>query len=637
MCGICGTLNFDREQHVDASLLQTMTDALIHRGPDGAGQYVNGSIGMGHRRLSIIDLGSGAQPMCNEDGTVWVTYNGEIYNFAELRDDLKTRGHRFKSASDTEVIVHAYEEWGEDCVRRLQGMFAFGLWDARNEILLLARDRVGIKPLYYTNTGRSLLFASELKALLLDPLVPRRRNLAAVHRFLTYYYLPGPETLFSDIYKLEPGHLLLVKRGQVQKKQYWDLSFDKSRKWRSLSEAAEVLEPLLRQTIRDHLISDVPVGVLLSGGVDSTAILRHAVEQTTHPVQTFTVAFAGGAVADERPYARLAAERYGTEHHEITFSANEFREFLPKYVWHMEEPVCEPPAIALYHVAKLARDSSVKVLLSGEGGDEAFGGYETYRNIILLEQLKRTLGPAKGSLRLGLGALGFLGWGGAEKYRKLVDRQFPAYYRSRAAVGDTVFSSPGSSLYTGEFAEIVRAQQRDDVALHLGNAMNGRSVLDQMLYVDTKTWLPDELLVKADKMTMAASTELRVPLLDFRVLEFAASLPQQFKVRNWSTKRVLREALKRAVPPEILRRKKAGFPVPYASWLKTELKEYLSDTLLGESAVSMYLDKHGLESLVRDAPTRPTWPKEIFSLLVLELWHQQFDGPPAPQAAGAGI
>jgi asparagine synthase (glutamine-hydrolysing) len=601
-----------------------MTDIVSHRGPDGRGEFIDGRVAFGHRRLSIIDIEGGPQPMCNEDGTVWVTFNGEIYNFGDLRADLISRGHAFKSRTDTEVIVHAYEEWGDACVERFRGMFAFGLWDSREEKLLLARDRVGIKPLYYANTGRAIVFGSELKSVLEHPGVSRRLNPRAIERFLAYYYLPGNETLFADIQKLAPGHYLTVRDGRTQATQYWDLAFDKSREWTSMPQAVDALKGLLRQTVKDHMISDVPVGVLLSGGLDSTAILRYAAEEATDRIRTFTVAFAGSEVADERPYARLAAERFGTEHHDITFSAEQFRDFLPKYVWHMEEPVCEPPAIALYYVARLARQSDVKVLLSGEGGDEAFGGYETYRNIMLLERLKGSLGPAKGSLEAGLGLMASFGWTGAQRYRPLVGKRFPEYYRSRAAMIPTLFTDMRDSFYTREFAERLRTQPFDDVAARLGGPMNGRSVLDQMLYVDTKTWLPDELLVKADKMTMATSTELRVPLLDFQVLEFAASLPSDYKVKGWSTKRVLREALKESVPPEILQRKKAGFPVPYGSWLNGELKDFIHDTLLGDAELTQYFDKAMLRKLVLDAPNRPTAPKEIFSLVVLELWHQQF-------------
>ena len=337
MCGIVGKLNLDGNQPVHRALLRQMMDQIVHRGPDGEGEYFSGPVGLGHRRLSIIGLESGAQPMSNEDGTVWVVYNGEIYNFPELRTELEAHGHTFKSDSDTEVIVHLYEELGAECVERLRGMFAFALWDERKQLLLLARDRVGIKPLYYINTGKALVFASEIKSLLVDPSIERRVNPLAIDRFLTYYYLPGGETLFEGIYKLDPGHYLTVSNGRITKQQYWDLHFPVSPRYTNFDEAVEALQTLLRSTVKDHMISDVPVGVLLSGGVDSTGVLRYAVEQTDKRISTFTVGFAQEDFADERPYARLAAEHYGTMHHEITIKAKDFYDFLPKYVWHMEE------------------------------------------------------------------------------------------------------------------------------------------------------------------------------------------------------------------------------------------------------------------------------------------------------------
>src|ERR1700674_5382912 len=508
MCGICGKLNFDRQKPVDKGLLRQMMELIQHRGPDGSGEFLSGPVGLGHRRLSIIDLNTGAQPMSNEDGTVWVVYNGEIYNFRELRTQLQERGHRFKSTTDTEVIVHLYEEVGDQCVTRLRGMFAFALWDERRQRLLLARDRVGVKPLYYTNTGKALLFASELKSLLADPDVDRRVNPHAIDRFLTYYYLPGNETLFDGICKLPPGHYLTVQDGQTSVRQYWDLSFDAPPCKQSFDEAVETLRELLGRTVKDHMISDVPVGVLLSGGVDSTGVLSYAVKHTDKPLHTFTMGFSGANFDDERPYARLASEKFGTVHHEISMGADDFRDFLPKYVWHMEEPVCEPPAVALYFVSHLARQSSVKVLLSGEGGDEAFGGYQTYRNLVMLENLKSVFGPAKGLLRLGFQALGKVGWKQIGPYANLIDAPLSDYYLSRTATPYTAFNQLKLDLYNKQFAATLGGQVSDLPTRKLFEQVKDQSLLNRMLYLDTKTWLPDDLLVKADKMTMATSVEL---------------------------------------------------------------------------------------------------------------------------------
>jgi asparagine synthase (glutamine-hydrolysing) len=627
MCGICGKLNFDGNEPVRADLLGQMMDVIAHRGPDGSGDYRQGPIGLGHRRLSIIDLSTGDQPMCGEDGTVTVVFNGEIYNFRELRAELEARGHRFKSNSDTEVIVHGYEEFGEHCVGRLSGMFAFALWDARNRVLLVARDRVGIKPLYYTNTGRSLLFGSEIKSLLCDPDVVRRINPRAIDRFLTYYYTAGADTPLEGIYKLPPGHYLRASGADVSIKQYWDLRFGGGADAANFERSVAELQELLGRTVKSHMISDVPVGVLLSGGVDSTGVLRYAAEAAPESLHSFTVGFDGEQFADERPYARLAAKRYRTRHQEITVSATEFRDFLPQYVWHMEEPVCEPPALALYFVSRLARQTGVKVVLSGEGGDEAFGGYQTYRNLLILERLKSGMGPAKPLLRKLLSTAAQLGWNRVQPYSSMVDPALADYYLSRTATPASPFNRVKSSLYRPEFAARLGRHDSREPSKSLFARVSDRPLLDQMLYVDTKTWLPDDLLVKADKMTMATSVELRVPLLDYQVLEFAASLPQSFKVRGLSGKRILKAALNDSVPREILDRRKTGFPVPYDRWLRVELKDFVHDALNSRAALMDFFTPAGVQQLVDGFYREGKGSKEIFSLLVLELWLQRFLAP----------
>jgi asparagine synthase (glutamine-hydrolysing) len=628
MCGIAGRLNFDRDRPIDRDVLREMMDRIQHRGPDGGGEYVRGPVGLGHRRLSIIDLATGSQPMCNEDGTIWVVYNGEIYNFRELRTSLESRGHVFRSTSDTEVIVHLYEEMGERCVTRLQGMFAFALWDERKQQLLLARDRVGIKPLYFANVGNAIIFASEIKSLLADPELDPQINLRAIDRFITYYYPPDDQTLFDSVRKLPPGHYLTVRDGQIAKTQYWDLSFAAPAAGERFDDAVDTLRELLSWTVRDHMISDVPLGILLSGGVDSTGLLSYAVRHAQSSVHTFTLGFAGAGVEDERPYARLAAQTFGTIHHEISLSADDFQALLPTYVWHMEEPVCEPPAIALYAVSRLARRSSVKVLLSGEGGDEAFGGYQTYRNLLLLEALKRALGPARGLLRIALQTLAKAGYERLGKYGCLVDPPHSAYYLSRTATPFTPFNRLKQDLYGPALVAAVESAAPDASTRPLFDHAVGDSMLNRMLYVDTKTWLPGDLLLKADKMTMATSVELRVPFLDTRVLEFAASLPSRYKVHGWELKRVLKAALRKSVPEAILRRKKAGFPVPYEAWLRNEMREYVSDTLLAVDAASAsFFSRRAVKELLDRHQRGENSSKEVFCLLVLELWCKQFRQP----------
>jgi len=625
MCGICGKLNFDQNSSVDPALIRAMLETIRHRGPDDEGVYSGTRVGLGHRRLSIIDLTTGHQPLSNEDGTVWIVFNGEIYNYQELRPFLLSKGHTFKTQSDTEVIIHLYEELGPGCLERLRGMFAFAIWDERTKTLFLARDRVGIKPLYYCLTDRSLVFASEIKAILADPAVDRQIAPEIIDRFLTFFYLPGEETLLKGISKLAPGYYLLVKDGRPEIRQYWDLSFSKPGESPSQKEAERQLIDLLAETVEQHMIADVPVGVLLSGGVDSTAVLSFAVERTDKEVSSYTVGFSDRGFADERPYARLAADTFGTQHRDMTISAADFMEFMPQYVWHMEEPVCEPPAIAMYYVSKLARNY-VKVLLSGEGGDEAFAGYSNYRNLLWLERVKRGLSPLNGALARGLSLASWLFQSPrAAKYVPLMKAAFPDYYYSRTSNPYRSTRDGLENLYSADFARSIDPDYTVEPVRRLQAHVRGQNTLDAMLYIDTKSWLPDDLLIKADKMTMANSLELRVSLLDHKVLEFAAALPADLKVRGFTTKYLLKTALGRRVPKSILDRRKVGFPVPYESWLRKDLRGWVHDLLFDRVTTSRgYFETKAVERLVARDECMGGYSKEIFCLAVLELWHRVF-------------
>jgi asparagine synthase (glutamine-hydrolysing) len=625
MCGIAGKLFLEATARVERSQIEAMLRPITHRGPDARGIYLGGNVGLGHARLSIIDLSTGTQPMTNEDESVWIVFNGEIYNFAALRERLQGKGHVFRSQSDTEVIIHAYEEFGPDCVKELRGMFAFAVWDAKRQRLFVARDRVGIKPLYFCQTGGAFYFASELKAIIADAAVPRKINLPAIRRFLAFNYLPGTETLFQDIHKLPPGHYLTVEQGRVAQQQYWDLRFTRQRWSTSFDEATEELHGLLGTAVRDHMIADVPVGILSSGGVDSSAILNFAVRATDKKIKTFTVGFDGDQVVDERPYARLAAKKFGTEHYETSISADDFWNFLPSYVWHMEEPVCEPPAVALYYVSKFAREQ-VKVLLSGEGGDEAFAGYPNYPNMMRLERIGTKLGPL--ARMVGAGAELAGGVLGKEKWRRYgtaLGRPLATQYFSRTSGPASFFNKAAGDFFAPDFLARTATVSAAGFIGDLTSAVKDEPLLNQMLYVDSKTWLPDDLLVKADKITMANSLELRVPLLDHVVLEFAASLPPEFKVRGRETKRILKATFAKMLPEEIIKRKKAGFPVPYESWLRGELKKKVEEVLLSERSLARgYFQKAEVRRLVAANADTGRFAKEIFCLLVLELWHRAF-------------
>lgn len=615
---------FDREAAVSPALIKAMADTIAHRGPDDEGYYVEDQIGLGFRRLSIIDLQSGHQPLSNEDGTIWIVFNGEIYNYQELREFLLSKGHVFKTKTDTEVIVHLYEELGPECLKKLRGMFGLAIWDGNSKTLFLARDRVGIKPLYYCLTDKSLVFASEIKAILADSSVKREIAPEFIDRFLTFLYMPGEETLLAGIQKLAPGHYLLIQNGRPTVQQYWDLDLEKPSRNISLQDAEAELQGLLAKTVELHMIADVPVGVLLSGGVDSTAVLSLAVNSTDKRISTFTVGFSGGQVADERPYAKLAADTYGTQHYDMSITARDFAAFLPGYVWHMEEPVCEPPAVAMYYVSKLAR-KHVTVLLSGEGGDEAFAGYSNYRNLVWLEKIKRGL-PLKGAIAQGLSrANSFLHSPRVAKYGPLVSDRFPDYYYSCTSNPHRYSGNRLGETYAAGFASSIDRERSLEPVRRLQAKVRSRNMLDSMLYIDTKTWLPDELLIKADKMTMANSIELRVPLLDHKVLEFSASLPSNFKLNGFKTKYILKKALAEKIPAEIRNRKKTGFPVPYESWLRNDLKDVIWGVLTDRKTIDRgYFSKEAIEGLLRANTNGSNYSKEVFSLLTLELWQRTF-------------
>jgi asparagine synthase (glutamine-hydrolysing) len=626
MCGIAGKVSLRSGGAIDRALLKRMTDVIAYRGPDGEGHYFGDGVGLGHRRLSIIDLAAGAQPLSNETESVWIVFNGEIYNYLDLRKDLVGRGHVFKTHSDTEVIVHAYEEYGPECVNHFRGMFAFAIWDTEKKRLLLARDRVGIKPLYYYQGNGALIFGSEIKSILADPSVPRDINSNAVRKFLSFFYLPGEETLLKGVQKLPPGSFLLANSDGITIRPYWDLKFSDDR-WNMPFEAAvEELHDLVRTTVRDHMIADVPVGVLLSGGMDSSAICSLAVQQTSRPLHTFTIGFEGSGVVDERHYARLAAERFGTKHHELTFSASDFANFLPAYVRHMEEPVCEPPAVALYYISKLA-SQHVKVLLSGEGGDEAFAGYPNYPNMLGVKRLQQRLGSLTEPAAQLASLLGrAINHGGLRRYGHALNHSVSDHYFSRTSTPLSFFNRQAQRFLNPDFLASTSSYDSSEIISRLLAAVKKQPLLNQLLYIDSKTWLPDDLLIKADKITMANSVELRVPLLDHVLLEFAASLPPEFKVTNKNqTKRILKSAFAKTLPAEILQRKKAGFPVPYENWLRQQLKSSLEETLTSQNSfIKDFLNPTELRRLLNENARRSLYPKEIFSLYVLEMWHQSF-------------
>jgi len=621
MCGIAGIFHFDRAAEVHPGLLRSMGDSMAHRGPDDEGQALFGNVGLAHRRLSIIDVTRGRQPLYNEDSSVVVVFNGEIYNHAGRRRALSARGHRFATRSDTEVIVHSYEERGRDCVLDLRGMFAFAVYDQRRRRLLLARDRLGIKPLYYWSDARTLVFASEIKALLEHPDVPREVDPEALDLYLSLRYVPGPRTLFRGIRKLQPGHVLECDERAFRIHKYWDLPCG-IEEGRDRGDAAERFAELLTESVRMRLMSEVPLGVFLSGGLDSSTVLAMMDEAADgRPLQTFSVGYAARSREEERSnelaYARLAAERFGSEHHEVVLEAADFRDALPRLVWHLDEPVADPACVPLYFLSRRARER-VTVVLSGEGADEILGGYGIYPRMLALERAHRA----------GAGRLG-----------PLVSALAPLLPGERLPHAARLSTLPLAARYRGvsrgflpeEKARLTGRPSAEGIDGCVEGLLAARfpspdlPPLERMLRLDLGTWLPDDLLVKADKMTMAHSQELRVPFLDHRLVELASTLPPDWKIRGGKGKVLLREIMASRLPAPILERSKKGFPVPTAPLLR-ELGPHVRELLLGrESACRSWFDPPAIERLLdRHVTGRAERGQELWSLLIFELWHGVF-------------
>ena len=632
MCGICGIVNFNVTDHVDRHLVERMSSAQAHRGPDDHGYFVDGNAGLGHRRLSIIDLSGGRQPIFNEDGSVAVVFNGEIYNYADLTTDLVSRGHQFITRSDTETIVHAYEEYGDDCMRDFRGMFAFAIWDRRHKRLLLVRDRLGIKPVYYYAGKDFFVFASEIKSLLQHPKVPREVDRQALDLYLALRYVPGPRTMFKNIFKLQPGHRLTVDQYGVRITKYWDLDYESQRRIDT-----EEFQHLLEESVRLRLISEVPLGVFLSGGLDSTAMLAMMSKlKGGDPVKTFSVGYetAGGddseiEEANEFTFAREAAARFGAEHHEFRLTAQDFQRAIPRMVAHLDEPMADPTCIPLYFISKLARNY-ITVVLSGEGADETMAGYTFYRKMLAVEKVRKRVGP----LAAGFPMIALLPVGERVRaYLRRAGTSIDRHYRGmvKGLSLETRLALTGEDRVEkceGRLNEIF-----DQYFKHVSRA----SSLNRMLYADTKVWLPEDLLLKADKMTMATAVELRVPFLDHKLVEYIAGLPDEAKIRGNQGKWILRNTIGTEIPPSILHRSKKGFPMPAGAWFRTHLREFVRDTLLGrDSACGNYFNRQAIEEIVDlQEKGRYSGYQEVWSLIVFEQWHKHFiEGSEATNASG---
>jgi len=636
MCGIAGIVRFDPRETVDEARLKRMRDVLRHRGPDGEGLWLDGPVGLAHRRLSIVDVPGGHQPMSNEDDTLWITFNGEIYNHAALRPGLESGGHRYRTRCDTETILHLYEEEGERCVERLQGMFAFALWDGARERLLLARDRLGIKPLYYAVTEHELLFGSEIKAILAGRPGKPELNAAAIPEFLATRYLAGEETFFEGIRKLPPAHTFVWSRaGGPQRRRYWQLPLETDGSPAGLQDRARDLVDRLGSSVRSHLMSDVPLGLFLSGGLDSSGVAALMAPMVADRIRTFAVGF-DDAASNELPYARLVAQAVGAQHHEIVVTPEDFFGALPRLIWHEDEPIAFPSSIALYFVSRLARPH-VKVVLTGEGSDELFMGYSWYRLTAWNERLG---GPywrvAPRGLRKSIQhAIPRL----PGRVRHYASRTFLAldpgvratFYENFAVFPETQRRALLRDRMLFESVDPYREQMRCFEA-------GAGSTVGRMSHADLQTYLV-ELLMKQDQMSMAASIESRVPYLDHELVEHVVRMPDRFKLRGLTTKAVLREALRGRVPREILSRRKLGFPVPFGRWARERFAASIRSTVAGPRAVARGLfDPSVLERLVAEHETgAANHADRLWLLLNLELWQRVFlDGEEAREIAGGG-
>jgi asparagine synthase (glutamine-hydrolysing) len=629
MCGINGIAFSARSgRTVERSLLERMRDVITHRGPDDEGIFIDGPVGLGHRRLSIVDVAAGHQPMTIEKGDLHITYNGEIYNHSELRPALEAKGHVYKTHCDTETILHLYEEHGASCLEQLRGMFAFAIWDQSKQELFIARDRLGVKPLYYLHADDgSLYFASEIKSLFAAGATVPQLNYPALPDYLANHATSGEETLFQGVKRLLPGHMLRWRNGNIEISRYWDVSFGKvETNRRSDKDYIAEWSELFRTSVRLRLMADVPLGMFLSGGIDSSAIAAVMSGMVDEPIKTFSVAFAERE-ANELKYARMVAEAYRTNHHEVTVSPEEFFAALPRLVWHEDEPLAHPSSVALYFVSLLA-SQHVKVVLTGEGSDELLAGYGRYRktvlNLALGERFERiTPTSVRNVVRNGIDGLA------TSRMKQKLSRSFlrvtpniESIYFDNFAVFP---SSMQNELLSAETRERTGQVDPYSEVRRLLAETDAQSLLDRLLYADIKTYL-HELLMKQDQMSMATSIESRVPFLDHKLVEFTCSLPERLKLRGRTTKYILRESMKDVLPEPILSRSKMGFPVPIAAWFRGAYRSVIDEYVLSDRALTRGIfNPDFVHQLVkRHQIGAENHDERLWALVNFEMWQRQF-------------
>ena len=621
MCGICGKIYVEHDRMVHESEIIRMRDAMVSRGPDDAGLYVKDNVAIGHRRLSIIDLEGSHQPLTNEDGTVWIVYNGEIYNFKELRKDLIKKGHRFKTEGDTEVIVHLYEEFGKSCVEKLRGMFAFAIWDLKSGCLFLARDRVGIKPLYYYYDSDVFLFASEIKSIHADHSYRAKKDIdiSAFHYYFSFLCVPEPMTIFKGIKKLPPGQTLVLKDNDLVFDQYWDVKFEDNGNKTEEDYCEELIE-LLKEAIEVRLISDVPLGAFLSGGIDSSSVVAIMSQLVDVPLKTFSIGFSEQEY-NEAEDAKIVADLFKTDHTEYILNTKDIINMIPEILLYFDEPFADASAIPTYFVSKLARER-VKVILSGDGGDELFGGYMWHNRPMYQVYCNNLPMILKKSLRF-ISQFVPSGIKGAS-YFKQIYKPYERYIINSKAVFN---EEERSLLYSEELNHQLRETDPYHYNLKFLNRHNNRSWMNRIMEYDFKTYLPNDILQKVDRMSMFNSLEVRVPILDHRLVEFAAKMPAHLTVKNGVSKYIFKKSMTSILPERILYKRKQGFNLPLETWLRTDLKKDVSDTILYGNS-HHYFDKNFIESILNKfllGDNRYTY--KIWTLYVFELWyHSIFKG-----------
>jgi asparagine synthase (glutamine-hydrolysing) len=628
MCGIAGIYNFKNRTAVDNELLQRMTDVIQHRGPDADGIYANGPIGLGHRRLSIIDLSeAGRQPMFSHDERLSIVFNGEIYNFLDYRDDLQQRGHIFHSKTDTEVIIYLYREYGAECLKYLRGMFAFALWDADQRQLLLARDRIGQKPLYYYCDGQRLVFGSQLKCLMEDPGVPKEIDYEALHEYFMYLYIPAPRTIYKNIYKLPPAHYLLCTPDGIQgPHEYWDLSFAHVEEDRDEEYFCEKLLEAFQEATRIRLMSDVPLGAFLSGGIDSSGVVAMMAKSVSTPVITTSIGFEEKRF-DETEFARIVSQHYHTDHFERVVKTDALG-ILEKLVWHLDEPFADSSAVPTYYVSKLSREK-VTVALAGDAGDENFAGYDKYPIDVMEHSMRQALPESVKKWLIAPIARIYPQWDWLPRYLRakffltsITCSHARGFFRTNTFLTQT----EQDALFSGDFKRATNGYDPFTVIKHWYNKADTADPLSKVQYVDIKSFLPADILVKVDRMSMANSLEVRAPMLDHVFMEFAATIPSQFKLKGQEKKYILKKAFTPYLPPEILYRKKHGFEVPLDRWFRNELKDLTSATIMSSEALQRgFFNPEYLQTMWRQHQSgQRNFGTNLWALLMFELWYRRF-------------